>query len=282
MAITKLVLNGTSYDLGSITYNIDTLNTLTGPEDYAGVEIAEDWANIQTAAQAGTTSTLNNGAGLRVGDYKTITTTSGTTIVCQVAGIDTYYRCGSTEQSHHVDFISKDCWPTTVVWNESTTEPGNNGTSDTTNPFMASYVYSYLEDVIYADLPSDLTAVIAQKQLYAETRYSSSGLISDSTGVAWITMPHLWLPTEYEVFGSTILGTQGYSARDAVQYPIFANNWYHRIKGSSNGGGRCNWWLATPYFGGSAGALGVHNGGFVNSYPVTYATARVPVCFRVC
>ena len=94
-------------------------------------------------------------------------------------------------------------------------------------------------------------------------------------------MGNLWLPHEYEVFGSVVWGTKGFSQGQAVQYPLFANSYKHRIKGKGNGGDRCAWWLAAVFSGHSAGCCYVDSGGIAAGYDAAGAGVGVPVCFRI-
>lgn len=55
--------------------------------------------------------------GLHVNDYIPFVTTNNITIKSCIGGIDTYYRYGDTTFGHHIDFISRDCWPNTVKMN---------------------------------------------------------------------------------------------------------------------------------------------------------------------
>lgn len=61
--------------------------------------------------------TANNYNGIHVNDFIPFVTTNNVTIKACVAGIDTYYRYGDSQVGHHIDFISRDCWPTTVKMN---------------------------------------------------------------------------------------------------------------------------------------------------------------------
>ena len=85
----------------------------------------------------------------------------------------------------------------------------------------------------------------------------------------------------YEIFGSNVWGTQGYSEGNAVQYPIFANSWQYRRKGAGNGGGRCDWWTLTPSGVSSAAVCFVYDNGRVYGTGAADYEFREPVCFRI-
>lgn len=266
MAITKLVLNGVEYPIGNLI-------TVEGPQLYEGRELSEyTWSQIKTKIQNADFEDL------RVGDYKTITLTGGEVVKMQIAGIDTYYRTTDQQLGHHIDWISKDCLTDYVQWN---TTNNNNGNENSAHPYLVSNVYNYLNNTIYPKLPSDVQAVISEKRTLLETRYSASGALTDSISWAWQSLGKLWLPSEYEVFGSVVWGTKGYSQQQAVQYPLFANSYKHRIKGKGNGGGRCNWWLSTVSSGSSTRCCSVNSYGYAGYYIASYTAIGVPVCFRI-
>ena len=268
MAITKLLLNGVEYDIGNI-YEIKT----EGPQLYDGRELSEyTWAQLKTKCQNADFSDL------RVGDYKTISLTGGEVVKMQIAGIDTYYKTTDQQAPHHIDWISVDCLNDYVQWN---TKNNNNGNATNDCPWSISNVYKYLNETIYPKLPADVKGVIKNKRSLIEQRYSASGALTDSTGWAWQDMGNLWLPNEYEVFGSVVWGTKGYSGGQHVQYPLFANSYKHRIKGKGNGGTRCTWWLSTVGSGDSTRCCYVRSDGYANSNSASYIGVGVPVCFRL-
>lgn len=167
-------------------------------------------------------------------------------------------------------------YPDTVQW---FTENNNNGTAANAAPYMKSTVKAFLDGLV-AKLPAEVQEVISSKRFLLESRYSASGVLTDSTSWAWADLGKLWIPSEYEVFGSCIWSTQPWGAGQAVQYPIFANNWLNRIKGAGDGGGRASWWLLSVCGGTSASACHVYNYGSAN-YGNCSNAIRVPVCFRI-
>lgn len=268
MAITKLLLNGVEYDIGNI-YEIKT----EGPQLYEGRELSEyTWAQLKTKC------TNADFSDLRVGDYKTISLTGGEVVKMQIAGIDTYYKTTDQQLGHHIDWISIDCLNDYVQWN---TTNNNNGNSTSEYPYMVSNVRKYLVETIYPKLPADVKAVIKNKRSLLEKRYSGSGALTDSTSWGWEDMGLIWLPHEYEVFGAAVWGTKGWSQGQAVQYPLFANSYFHRIKGKGNGGDRCYWWLATVCSGNSTSCCYVTAYGHAGTANASSTNIGVPVCFRI-
>ena len=240
-----------------------------------GKELTESWASLQARIKSGDFS------GIHIGDYKTITLTTGETVVMEVAGIDQYYQCGDTAIGHHVDFISRDCLSGTKQFNTTDT---NNGTSAEPNPWRASALFTNLNSTVYGTLPADLKGCIIQKRALLESRYSSSGALTSDNSWAWNDMGYLWLPTEVEVFGTTHWSQAGYGSAGGgcnKQYPIFMGNSWHLIKGNGHNGGRCNWWESSARDGYSAHVCFVTHIGAANAYSASSTNLCAPLCFRI-
>lgn len=214
-----------------------------------------------------------NYKGLNHGDFIPLTV-DGETHEMQI-NINTYKRTTDQELDDHIDFISRDCYSQTVQWN---TTNNNNGTAAQPFPYLASNVKQFL-DQLYNKLPQALQNLIVSKRSLLEKRYSSSGTLTDSTGWDWADLGKLWLPSEYEVFGSTVWATKGWSAGQAMQYPIFANSWKNRIKGAGPKGARCHWWLLTVGGASATYVCFVSYYGYADRWNTSDAL-RVPLCFR--
>lgn len=227
------------------------------------------WAWIHARITAG------NYSGIYVGDYIPITV-KNETVQMQVAGIDVYTNTTDQGLGHHIDFISRDCFSETVQWN---TTSNNNGNATDGSPYMVSNLHTWLA-TLSSHLPQAVKNHIVTKRSLMEIRYSASGALTDSTSWEWKDMGLLWVPHEYEVFGSVVWATKGYGQGQAMQYPIFANSWLNRIKGAGHGGSRCYWWLASVGSGLSTYACGVYGYGYANNWNASNAY-RVPVCFRI-
>lgn len=273
---TKQLLQNTLVNHSLIVYNADAENKIYKGRNLATVFAEEiknyddEWAWIRARIKAG------NYTGIYIGDYIPVTM-NNETVNMQVAGIDCYYKTTDQQLGHHIDFISKDCFSETVKWH---LENKNNGNAESPYPYMASNLYKYLTETLYGYLPDKVKKQIAHKRMILEQRYSASGVLTDSTTWGWQDMGPLWVPTEYEVFGSVVWGTPGWSAGQAMQYPIFANSYVNRIKGAGPGGGRTGWWLASAGGGSSIYVVYVGNSG--NSYSNNANNSfYVPVCFRI-
>lgn len=264
MAITKIQLNGVEYDIG-----IDT-------QLYNGRELSDyTWAQLKAKCQNA------DFKGLRIGDYKTINV-EGRNIQMQIAGIDTYYNI---IDKHHIDWISVNCSGIKRQWSN---KDNNNGGiihtgAHSSAAYLASSIAMYLETNYYDLLPSDVQAVIHKKVEYLEERSDSEYTLTDSTSNNNSYFKNrIWLPNEYEIFGSIILGTPKFSGGNLVQYPLFANSTKNRIKAISNESldSKTNWWLSTVTSGSNSEALYINTDGIVRSQSIK-TEMYFPVCFSI-
>lgn len=242
-----------------------------------GKELTDSWSELQTRIKAG------NFDGIHIGDFKTIELTTGETVVMEVAGIDQYYNCGNPAIGHHIDFISRDCLKGAKVFNVSGT---NNGTNEEPNPWRASDLFKTMNDEttgVYSTLPSDLKLCIIEKRAALEKRYSAGGDLRNSTDWVWSDMGKLWLPTEREVWGSSIWSNTEWSGGGGCndRYPIFIGGTKHIIKGEGNGGSRIAWSEVNAGRDSSTTVCYITGTGNAANYVASTATARVPLCFRI-
>ena len=102
--------------------NVADFNSVSGDRYYQGEDLtvkfaseisnySDVWAWIKARIIA------NNYSQIHTGDYIPFNTTNSVAVQAQVAGIDTYYRYGDSAVGHHIDFISRTLWPTTVAMN---------------------------------------------------------------------------------------------------------------------------------------------------------------------
>lgn len=265
---------------------------------------ASVWAWIKARIQSG------NFNGIHVGDYIPFTLSAGTitngttpytfasqAFNAQIAGIDTYYGYGDTAVSHHIDFITKNVLNTSIPWQSVA---NNNATSLTASPWLSSMLYAILNGInnyttsaygsvahgydassggILQLMPSALQDVIITKRHVIETRYSASGLLTESNSSAWVNMGKLWAPTEQEIFGASIMPLSTYMAGTNTQYPIFANNIKGRIKTNSSGT-QLGWWTSVAA-NNSSNQICTIVGGIQNSPFATNVNRYSPICFRI-
>lgn len=240
-------------------------------------DYSDEWAWIQARLDA------HDVSGLRVGDYIPINIAANGGIAAEthkaeIAGINTYRRTGDSghEVGYHIDWITRDCYSGTVQFNTSN---NNNGNASNSSPFLASNLKSWLDGTLYGLLDAKLKAVIKAKRILAPYRYQSGATLTDDNSWGWQDFDKLWVPLEGEIFDSLVWSTKGFGNGQAVQYPIFANSYEHRMKGAGPRGARANWWAASATSGTSAGVVLVHSSGNSSYYSASYAFF-VPVCFR--
>lgn len=256
------------------------INIYNSPEQndptlYEGRELSEfTWAQLSEKCKKGDFSYL------RVGDYKTITLTDGQVLQMQIGGINTYYNSwhGSYQLKNHIDWISKECLKDGIVWSEL---PNNNGTADQAAPYLLSKIYSYLNGTVYDLLPQELKNIIVDTYKFIEIRYSSSGILTNSNSIGLRNLGKLWIPTELEVLGSIIKGTENISGSYGIQYPIFAYSNKNRVKQDTEGNYTI-WWFSTVSQNNSVTATGMHINGYASGALIDSTTDRkVPLCFRI-
>lgn len=169
--------------------------------------------------------------------------------------------------------------------------------NDASRPITADKIIGvdYTEGGVYYYLPDELKAVISPKFARLPARYSSTAILdsnNDWKNLIEMTPPppngmgKLWLPNEYEVYGTAIWSEPTYSIGDSVQYPLFVANRNARMKKKLNSSGYNRWWLSTP-----AGKIinsAITTGNWcemANTNPNCNAadlTGRyVPICFRI-
>lgn len=252
------------------------------------------WAWIKTRITAG------NFAGIYVGDYIPFVA-GGNAIKAEVAGINTYKSYGDAAVPNHIDFISRDLWPETHVFNKVNY---NNGTSVSPYPWLASDLYAWLNSQamnvpnattanpalvavdytatgVWDKMPAALKAVVTPKRLLLPQRYTAGSLLTTDNAWGWVDAGNLWIPSEIEVYGCEHWGSKnGYSSGGFQQYEIFSTN-MKRVKGAGDGGGRAYWWLLSALGGNSTNFASVTTIGSGNYYSASITSIRVPVCFHI-
>lgn len=218
-----------------------------------------------------------NYTGLRIADYIPITM-NGYSMNAQIMGIDTYYGYYAADTTHHIDWITKEVYPENILWNTTAT---NNGTSSQGYPWLASNLYSVMNNTWLGYLPSELQAVISEKYVYLEQRYSSSGSLTEPSGCGYTSMGKLWVPLAPEIFGGTAYTCAYHSEHVVIQYPLFVGTWKHTFKQAAGGTSYRHWWTSSPYVGLSTYVCSVNwNNGLAHS-SATNSTVYAPACFRI-
>lgn len=181
---------------------------------------ANTWAGIKRVVDAGQEASF-----LTAGDQRTVTLSTGKTVIFDVAGVDTYDNC--------VDFIAHDALLTTTQMNSTNTNSGG---------FAGAPLRSWLEDTFLSYLPDDLQAVIGTKTVVTSVGSQSTALQN--------TDCKIWLATEFEVRGGTTYAAATEAASNR-QYPVFVDN-ASRVKHLGASGAPVVWWLSSPCVSNSA------------------------------
>jgi len=238
---------------------------------------SNEWAWIQARLNG------HNVRDLHVGDYIPINIAANGGIAAEthkaeIAGINTYRRTGDSghEVGYHIDWITRDCYSGTVQFNTSN---NNNGNASNSSPFLVSNLKSWLDGTLYDLLDAKLKAVIKAKRILAPHRYQSGATLTNDDWWGWQDFDKLWVPLETEIFDCPVWSTKGFGNGQAVQYPIFANSYEHRMKGIGLDGARAAWWTASASSGASTTFVSVNNGGHSGNANASNAFC-VPVCFR--
>jgi|WetSurMetagenome_2_1015567.scaffolds.fasta_scaffold04818_2 hypothetical protein len=191
-------------------------------------------------------------SGLMIGDYLDLPslTVDGTTYTWSdtyqnlrivISGFNQYIHVGNTENTkNHILWTFKNC----VLQRQMNT------TNTNTGGYAASALKTYLDGVFALGLGS---ALGSSDYLYTIRRAISA---KSSTGWASETV---FLPTEVEVFGVSTYGDDQVAWNTNVQFPIFRNSAFYRIK--KYNGSRAWWWEATPYASDAAAFCYVHGDG---------------------
>lgn len=88
-------------------------------------------------------------------------------------------------------------------------------------------IVDYSDSGLFAVLPAALRNVITPKYMEMAFRSSNSELLTESNGKGSYNLGYVWLPTEFEIFGRTAVGSARYTSYD-VQYPLFrgSSKWF--------------------------------------------------------
>lgn len=208
-----------------------------------------DWATIAAVSEAGLASTYWS-----VGDEKDITV-NGETLTLVIMGFnhDDLASGGKAGITFGMKHLMKD----TSQMNSSSTNSGS---------FTGSAMYTWLQNTLLGQLPSDLQSVIK-----SANKKTSAG---DTSSIINTNAMKLFLFSEIEVFGSITNSKAG----EGTQYSYFATT-ANRIKKLQNGtGGETWWWERSPFATQSTKFCVVSNG-----YPGNYsAINNGGVCFGFC
>lgn len=296
--LSKFSINGTAYNLKDTSAR-NTANAVTTAEEYdrqhntnsyAGRSLASVFAN-EIGSQSIYTwlrdrARNGNFAGLRIGDYIDVPITAGANVPSQtvryrIGAIDHYYQCGDTSKGHHIVMVplapvsvtgSKAVNTSYLQWRDTN---DNNGTADEKHPYLCSKLHDWEINDFLPALPSTLQSAIMAQRVLLEERYSSSEKLTESSSWSWVDLGKVWSPSEMEVYGCPVWGTNGYSVGFDSQFPIFSDT------ASRIAGGRVVWWLRSVVGGSSSTACNVSSHGNADNNAPTSVWMRPLPCFLI-
>lgn len=210
------------------------------------------WAQIQQMIQAGTF-----GQKFAVGDTKTFTMNNKTYTAEVVAINDGTGDAAQWYPANTVDFICEELYETAYPYNSSNTNSGG---------FPSSVLRGTLVNTLYPLLPSDLKDVIIAK---------SHSYITNSSGAMGTDSTKLWLPTYYEIAGTTNQYAPGETASNNKAYTLAS-----KIKNRNGQSSAVNWWLGSLYSKVATDFWDVYVTGNPSTIYASQATG-VPLCFRI-
>lgn len=216
------------------------------------------WPMLQQLAAAGTLGNYYS-----VGDTKTLELSGGERVVMELASInDGEGTAGAYYPRGTADFISKDCMLTTRQMNVSNTNSGG---------WPSCKLRTDLNNVVYDLLPQAVKDAIVEKTHKSSAGGQSTSLVEHSD--------KLWLPTEWEIFGSITYAAGTENGNVNKHYAVF-DSAGDRVKHLGTGGDATYWWECSPHVSYSAYFCGVGSSGGADDYSASYSLG-VPLCFRI-
>ena len=256
------VLNEEKTYTVTVTYNgistsFDVRCSSLAPWDNRGLDY-NSWDTIQQYIQAGELARVAN-----VGETKSFVVNNKTYNAEIVSINDGTGDAGQWYPDKTVDFITKELYDNAYRYNSTQTNAGG---------FPNSALRGTLENTIYPLLPSDLKDVIVNKV---------HAYVSNSDGTTTIDSTKLWLPTQYEMSGSSIDNALGETSLNNKKY-----NLAFVYKSQTKYGSYYRWWLASPSTNETKCFWIVTQEGYIYNYGDTNTNGAtkeyyVPICFRI-
>ena len=217
----------------------------TGKPDFSGLQIG-DYLDLPELTVNGTTYTWND-------SYQNLR------IV--ISGFNQYKGVGDTENTkNHILWTFRNV----VLQRQMNTSDTNTG------GYPASALKTYLDGVFALGLGSALGS--------SDYLYTIRRAISKKSSTDW-TSETVFLPTEVEVFGTPTYGDDQCAWNTNIQFPIFRNSAFYRIK--KYNGSRAWWWEATPTASNSTTFCNVYGNGHSSSL-ASYSNGGVAPAFCTC
>ena len=256
---------------------------------YAGRSIqtilgCSSWADTYAALHAKVAAA--DFSGLRVGDYMDVTFT-GTDLITTatqrfvLAHFDPYLNTGATAlTSHHLAFVAQKAVTVAsgvtgyvnngrIQWNTTAT---NNGTSAQPAPYIASNLHAF-ETKLAAELPSSISGYVISRTARLETRYSSSGTLTDSNGSVIVAIGQLWSMSQDECLGGNLFGTRTVPREtQAFDFMLKSVNDRAALRSSA-------YWLRDAQGGSNSGVAYYSDQSFASVQTTTWTWAMPRPCF---
>lgn len=203
-------------------YFITTLDKYP-TSDYSSID--DDWPTIIAKAEAGTASESYS-----IGDTKLIDLGTEGRAYAQIVAFNTDPLTSDGTKTAGVTFVTKKCLATNHYMNQ-TDSSGAQGTG-ANGGWEHSEMRTYLNETIYALLPSEL-----QSAIKSVTKYSDN-IVPGETTVTHDqeTQDKLWIPSAREIFGGSSYEQTG------PKYTSFFNGNTSRTK-YNNSNSAQTWWL---------------------------------------
>lgn len=230
----------------------DTIITLSVGE-YKEIEVGlntNTFKGLQNILNAHLETTYCN-----IGDEITVTLNTKEVMTYRIAAIN-------HDQPHQLIFEPRYAMETGRQMNTSNTNVGG---------WNACVMREWLNGVFYQSLPDDLKEVIADRTFKTSIGNQGSAL-QEATD-------KIWLPKEWEVFGTTTYAAPTEHTTDTAQFPIYAVA-SNRVKTYGKSGGSAGWWLSSPNAGGTTSFCLVDASGTAGSGAASYANGVAP-CFHL-
>lgn len=256
----SIVLNGTEIgseitlndtELSEIVFNGTSVWKAIPAWDTRGLNY-NSWETIQKYIQDGLFGTVAN-----VGETKSFVM-NGKTYHAEVVAInDGTGSAASWYPDKTVDFICTELYETAYQYTS---------TSKNTGGFPSSALRGTLINTLYPLLPSDLKDVIIEK---------SHPYITSTGGAMGTDYTKLWLPTRYEIAGTTDQYAPGETSSNNKAYTLAS-----KIKKLNGQSYALNWWLGSLHSIDATTFWDIVTSGSLSRYSAGNA-AGVPICFRI-
>ena len=217
-------------------------------------EILDSWAEINEAMGNGTYSEIYS-----VGNWKNVNygSTYGEAVPMEIVAFDTDNMTSGGKAP--ITWIAKGCLLGTYKWNSA---------SDNTGGYYSSLARQTLENNIFPSMESGPKPYIVE---VSKTERQGSG----TSGATVINNYSIWLPSAYEIYGTTLSASNFQESSGNYYSEAFGSN-AQRIKYTTGTSTAVNWWLRTALYSNTDFAVRVTTGGNISNYACANSIAFAP------